>query len=485
MRSALEFLNTLVQRGTLTGSRPRNIKSSLNKLAKACETTVDALDLHAVQSAYPDLLDRYFEAHDPDASPHTRRNTVQDIRQLINGLLNARLIRPLAEPITHRPPITTQMIRDLRSHSPYAARMGSRTPHYSLRREHWPEEIRDRFQAFEDEHTMNVRPTTMHAYEAMIGYYVGFCVQIDTSPLTSWNELFEVSRVLRFVNWQAKRIGVKRISSSGRTMFSRLTTIAKITKHPNYEALVERERKLPIPEPMHDKQSPAHTFSADELESVALTLMRYSQRRFNPKSKYSGAARFQVTRAYAQRDALLIRLMWRVPMRSRCFCEMRLGRNLLKDSDGQWVLNYAGDDLKVGERKGRINTFRLLFPPELVEHLDDYLERWRPMLPNAETSPYVFLTRYGAAYNRVSLRERLSLVVYAHTQKLFYPHLCRTLWVDRYLLAGGDISTAAFMLNDNVLTVLKRYHKLRGADHTAKAYAFNEAILGNGQRSSP
>ena len=37
------------------------------------------------------------------------------------------------------------------------------------------------------------------------------------------------------------------------------------------------------------------------------------------------------------------------------------------------------------------------------------------------------------------------------------------------------------MLNDNVQTVLKRYHELRGADHTAKAYAFNEAILGNGQ----
>ena len=112
MRSALEFLNTLVERGTLTGSRPRNIKSSLNKLAKACDTTVDALDLHAVQSTYPDLLDRYFEAHDPNASHHTRRNAVQDIRQLINGLLDARLIRPLAEPITHRPPITTKMIRD-------------------------------------------------------------------------------------------------------------------------------------------------------------------------------------------------------------------------------------------------------------------------------------------------------------------------------------------------------------------------------------
>jgi hypothetical protein len=29
--------------------------------------------------------------------------------------------------------------------------------------------------------------------------------------------------------------------------------------------------------------------------------------------------------------------------------------------------------------------------------------------------------------------------------------------------------------------VLKRYHELRGADHVQKAYAFNQAVLGNGK----
>jgi hypothetical protein len=63
-----------------------------------------------------------------------------------------------------------------------------------------------------------------------------------------------------------------------------------------------------------------------------------------------------------------------------------------------------------------------------------------------------------------------------------YPHLIRTLWVDQYLLSSnGDVSTAAYILNDTVGTMLKRYHELRGSDHIQKAYAFNQAMLGNGK----
>jgi hypothetical protein len=44
------------------------------------------------------------------------------------------------------------------------------------------------------------------------------------------------------------------------------------------------------------------------------------------------------------------------------------------------------------------------------------------------------------------------------------------------LESNGDISTAAYILNDNVQTVLKRYHELRGFDHIKKAYEFNTAM---------
>jgi len=74
---------------------------------------------------------------------------------------------------------------------------------------------------------------------------------------------------------------------------------------------------------------------------------------------------------------------------------MRLGRNLYQDAQGIWQLRFQGDELKIRERGGRINTFPPPFPPDLVEHLEEFLQQHRHRLPNAETSQHVFLTRTG------------------------------------------------------------------------------------------
>jgi hypothetical protein len=91
----------------------------------------------------------------------------------------------------------------------------------------------------------------------------------------------------------------------------------------------------------------------------------------------------------------------------------------------------------------------------------------------------VFPTRFGGTFNAQSFYQRIADIIYIRLHKRLYPHLLRTLWVDRWLLSGGDVSTAAYILNDTVQTVLQRYHELRSADHIQKAYAFNQAILTN------
>jgi hypothetical protein len=61
-------------------------------------------------------------------------------------------------------------------------------------------------------------------------------------------------------------------------------------------------------------------------------------------------------------------------------------------------------------------------------------------------------------------------------------HLIRTIWTNRYLLeSGGDIDTAAYMLNDTPKTVLEYYHELEADQQVGKAYAFNAAMFGNGK----
>jgi site-specific recombinase XerD len=121
------------------------------------------------------------------------------------------------------------------------------------------------------------------------------------------------------------------------------------------------------------------------------------------------------------------------------------------------------------------------FPPDLVPHLEEYLREFRPRLPNADRDPHLFLTAAGTPFSGPNLRKRLFTTIYYHLGRRVYPHLLRTLWTDAFLLSsGGDVDTAAYMLNDSVMTVLKHYHEIRADQQVLKAYAFNDAALGNG-----
>jgi hypothetical protein len=57
---------------------------------------------------------------------------------------------------------------------------------------------------------------------------------------------------------------------------------------------------------------------------------------------------------------------------------------------GSWWIDFKGDELKVAERGGKINTFHVAFPPELVDHLEEFLARFRPILSDGDTDPHVF-----------------------------------------------------------------------------------------------
>jgi site-specific recombinase XerD len=155
---------------------------------------------------------------------------------------------------------------------------------------------------------------------------------------------------------------------------------------------------------------------------------------------------------------------------------------LYQDDQGVWQLHYRGEQLKVSERRGKTNEFHVPFPPDLVSHLEEYVREFRPKIPNADRDPHVFLGAGGKPLIPGRLWSRFTHTIFAYTGKRLYPHLLRTLWTDYYLLSsGGDIDTAAVMLNDNPITVLNRYHELRADQQVLKAYAFNEAILGHGK----
>jgi hypothetical protein len=77
--AALELVQTLVLRGALPGSRVKDFKTSLQKLADACEVPLDQLDLPGITMTYESTLTTYFAKLLPAPSVHTRRNTIANM----------------------------------------------------------------------------------------------------------------------------------------------------------------------------------------------------------------------------------------------------------------------------------------------------------------------------------------------------------------------------------------------------------------------
>jgi hypothetical protein len=311
-------------------------------------------------------------------------------------------------------------------------------------------------------------------YQGWLIQYVSYRLTVEHPPITTWDQLFDPQALQRFIQWHVKRINVSRITTSGIHAVRIVIALAKHDDRPELPALKALGKKLPIPVPMHDKQRPEHSLSLQEIEQVGLTLLEEARQPvLNTRSHWPGAKR-----ATRYEKGLILRLLVRIPLRQRNIRELRLGRNLYQDHHGVWQLQFQGEELKVGERSGSINTFRLPFPPDLIEHLQEFLHDYRPLLPHAAESQHLFLNWQGRPYTASSLHQMLFIQIYARTGKRFYPHLIRTIWTDAFLLKTHDISTAAYMLNDTPTTVLKRYHELRGNDHIQKAYQFTQSLLG-------
>jgi hypothetical protein len=178
--------------------------------------------------------------------------------------------------------------------------------------------------------------------------------------------------------------------------------------------------------------------------------------------------------------ALILRLLVRVPLRQRNIRSMELGRNLYQDQ-GEWHLSFTGEELKIGHRRGRPNAFNVNLSthcPDLIPHLDEYLQIFRPRHIHADVSRYVFLTQQGRAYPDGTIASELKAHVYHYTQRRFYPHLIRTIWTTECIRKTRNYALAARMLNDDVHTVWINYHELIEEDYDQQASDFVKQSLG-------
>ena len=462
-------------------------KSYLKTLATALGSP--SLETCAVETAYREeatwlgRLEDHFDARTAAGHPvsaYTRRNTKSELRGLFrlaaaHGLLPAPLPPALLKATTRQ-----DFARELGKTSPYKNTRSAER--YSLRQAAWPPDIQAGWQAYRLACGRRIRETTLVGYVTCLETFFGYLLHICTHQPT-WEDLFDAGHLNDFVTWHGERMG-RDVSAHGWHMVIGAAAIAKVIKHPRAGEVLAFSRTVELPPVLHRKRL-HHWVPLKRLDEIANACLVEGRRPYLSHSRVRspgvrGATRFG--------RGLMLKLLTRIPMRSRNLREMRLGTNLFQDREGHWLLEFRGTQLKVAKRAGRTNEYlfdlTVQCPPEhddLVAALEEYLTVYRPRLPNSTPDGFVFLTQLGTPYDASGVHTELATLVARYTGQRFFPHMIRSIWGSEYLDDHpGDFTTVAEMLGNTVPVVIKTYYDVVPKAQQAKASTWTSEKFARG-----
>ena len=478
-----DLVSTLVARQALPSGRVKDIRTAITYLATALGTDGPAQCLVDVAKQEVDAglpaLGTYFQTLETDGhvlSAKTRSNHRGNLRLLLRaaeaqGLTTAPLRAPL-RPLPTRAVVSLQQRETALYpgvwHAPSPAR------NYGLHQAEWPPDIVAGWQAYLARRSRRLRDVTVRGHAQRLESYLGYIAHIKGAA-PSWEGCFVPATINEFLTWNAKRVGRTSISTFGHAVVQTLAAIAKVLERSDARALADFRNELPIPARLHNKD--LHWVSLAQLDAVADACLRLGRA---PLVGHEGRQHAGRYRASTFQRGVMLKLLVRVPLRQRNLRELRLGPNLYQDrkpqgQKGDWHVRFQGDELKIRERRGEINTYHINLTEEtdgFVPVLEEFLETYRPRMHGSATWKHLFLTISGRPFVADSLYSELADTVYQHTGQHFYPHLIRSIWATEYITATGDVVTAAHMLGDTVQVVLKDYNEVIERVHKAKAKDF-------------
>jgi hypothetical protein len=409
--------------------------------------------------------------------PHTIRNTKNNLSRLFR-LAEARghFSLPPAVPIRRFP----------------ARRAGGRRytlvlkPDGSyLRRAQWPTAVEEGFAAFAKWATdplvnnrdirLRKRLTTIEVYEFVFESYFGYLHHVRYINPITFDHLYDFTFIQSYVHWHINEKHNRATIQIHQFLTRLLALVRQYRQDPVLaKRLKEFQLSVPKPQPFYNKSDvwlPLH-----ELRRIATAL--WPAKPLNPLPTPQIRQAKQPGMFFAGRAgiSLMFHLWTYIPYRPRNMCEMEFGKHLHKTPDGQWHIRFVGEDMKIGRKQGRLNVFDLLFPPALVPLLETYLQEWRPVLQQGQDLPHVFLNAKGRPFTARTLRLATSRHVYIFTGRPWHPHIVRSVWPTEWINHGGDLMTAAIMLNDRLQTVIENYAYLLDQNVAEKAYQWSETL---------
>jgi integrase len=479
-----ELFTTLESRGLIPKRAPAK-QSSLRHLAKALG--YPTLESAPVGEACRDparwtaAIKTYFATQREQGrtmTAHNCDNILTDLRgllrladahDLLTGPLPARLL-----------PASTRgrgaFERQKRGRSPYQDTYGPKVP-YRLPQAQWPEGIQGGWQAYVDKLDRRIRAITLEGYVYHLETFFGYIAHVrGTTP--AWDDLFRVDLLRHFVRWHGERLGRDDNTRHGVWTVRAAAAIANVLEleQSRRQPLVAYAGGLKPPDPLRNKQR-YHWATLAEIEAAANSLIAAGRLPFvtNRRIVHAGAqraVRFQL--------GLIMKLLVRVPLRQRNIRELCYPKHLWQDaSTDEWTLRLTGKELKVATRKGQPNVFEVRLsrlypkdgptPDDFISTLEEFIKDYRPLIPNAQTSPYLFLTVRGNPFSVSTLGVEISMAMERRTGARVTPHMIRDIAATTLLKKGHSYDTVAALLGNTVATVIKHYAHLIPEEQIALA----------------
>lgn len=122
---------------------------------------------------------------------------------------------------------------------------------------------------------------------------------------------------------------------------------------------------------------------------------------------------------------LIFAILSCVPDRQRTLRELEVGRTLVKDKEGRWVIRHGPGDYKTGRTYGERPA--LVISPRLYPELEAYMNTWRATME--PTHDLLFCQQNGQPLTEKSLYKMFWATSFRLTGKRTNPHLVRDMIV--------------------------------------------------------
>jgi integrase/recombinase XerD len=169
-------------------------------------------------------------------------------------------------------------------------------------------------------------------------------------------------------------------------------------------------------------------------------------------------------RARSYRDGLIIALLAADPIRLANFTALEIGRTIIKDGT-TWSFDIPAEETKAGRRHLAV------LPDWSTPRIDRYVQHYRRLFPNAESTNRVWLNQVGRLLTGYGLYYVVCKRTFDAFGKRVSPHLFRScLGTSTAVHHGAEIGLAMTVLDHKSSEVFERHYNQARMIDAVKAY---------------